>query len=160
MPSLYEHAGGHEALHHLEDVFYSSVLADPLLQPLFGAGKPQHVDHLTAFTSESFGGPDRFTRELGFGHLIAVHRGLGITEEQRVRFVQLYMAALDEVAMPDDAPFREAVRAHLEFGSRVAMQNSNATNDDELHPLREVPRWTWDGDNEDGPASESHAGTG
>jgi len=27
------------------------------------------------------------------------------------------------------------------------MQNSNATTDDELHPLREVPRWTWEGDN-------------
>ena len=26
---------------------------------------------------------------------------------------------------------------------RVAMQNSNATSDDELHPLREVPHWTW-----------------
>jgi hemoglobin len=23
------------------------------------------------------------------------------------------------------------------------MQNSNATTDDELHPLREVPHWTW-----------------
>jgi hemoglobin len=154
MPSLYEHAGGHEALHHLEDVFYSSVLADPLLQPLFGAGNPLHVDHLTAFTSESFGGPDRFSRELGFEHLIAVHRGLGITEAQRSRFVELYMAALDEVGMPDDAPFREAVRSHLEFGSQVAMQNSNATSDDELHPLRAVPRWTWDGD-DDGPASGS-----
>ncbi len=35
------------------------------------------------FTAESFGGPDRFTRELGFQHLIDVHRGLRITEEQR-----------------------------------------------------------------------------
>jgi hemoglobin len=26
------------------------------------------------------------------------------------------------------------------------MRNSNATTDDELHPLREVPRWTWPGD--------------
>lgn len=34
MPSLYEHAGGEEALHRLEDSFYSSVLVDPLLQPL------------------------------------------------------------------------------------------------------------------------------
>jgi hemoglobin len=48
--------------------------------------------------------------------------------------------------MSDDAPFRDAVREHLEFGSRVAMQNSDATNDEELHPLREVPRWTWEGD--------------
>ena len=146
MASLYEHAGGEEALHRLEDIFYTSVLADPVLQPLFGAGKPQHVDHLTAFISESFGGPDRFTRELGFDHLIAVHRGLRITEEQRQRFVQLYTAALDRADMPADEAFREAVRTHVEFGSHVAMQNSNATSDDELYPLHDVPRWTWAGD--------------
>jgi hemoglobin len=146
MPSLYEHAGGEEAIHRLEDLFYSSVLADPVLTPLFGAGRPEHVDHLTAFTAESFGGPDRFSRELGFSHLIAVHRNLKITEEQRRRFVELYMAALDEADMPDDEPFRAAIRSHVEFGSQVAMQNSNADSDDELHPLREVPRWTWSGD--------------
>jgi hemoglobin len=98
------------------------------------------------FTAESFGGPDRFTRELGFAHLIEVHRGLAITEEQRERFVELYMAALDEAGMPDDEPFRAAVREHVEFGSKVAMQNSNATTDAELNPLREVPRWAWAGD--------------
>jgi hemoglobin len=147
VPSLYEHAGGEEAIHRLEEVFYASVLADPLLQPLFGKGQPHHVDHLTAFTAESFGGPNRFTRELGgFEGLIAVHRGLRITEQQRARFVELYLAALDAVGAPDDAPFREAVRSHVEFGSQVAMQNSNADSDEELHPLREVPRWTWDGD--------------
>jgi hemoglobin len=104
---LFEYAGGEEALHRLEQVFYDSVLADPLLQPLFGEGKPTHVDHLTAFTAEPFGGPDRFSRELGFAHLISVHRGLKITEEQRQR-----------------------------------------SSSDELHPLREVPRWTWAGDDE------------
>jgi hemoglobin len=146
MTSLYEHAGGEAAIHHLEDVFYASVLADPLLQPLFGAGKPEHVAHLTAFTAESFGGPANFTREMGFDALIAVHRHHKITEEQRLRFVELYMEALDAVGMPDDEPFRAAVREHVEFGSRVAMQNSHAESDDELHPLREVPRWTWPGD--------------
>jgi hemoglobin len=141
--TLYEHAGGEAGLHRLEETFYRKVLADPLLEPLFGDGRPEHVDHLTAFTAESFGGPDRFSRELGFAHLIAVHRHLHITEEQRRRFVELYMAALDEAGMPDDGPFRQAVREHVELGSRVAMQNSNARTDDELHPLREVPRWTW-----------------
>jgi hemoglobin len=147
--TLFEHAGGTAGLHRLEDYFYSSVLADPLLQPLFGAGKPSHVDHLTWFTAESFGGPDRFTRELGFGHLIDVHRHLNITQEQRQRFVELYLAALDAVGMPDDKPFRDAVRSHVEFGTRVAMQNSNAVSDDELHPLREVPIWTWNGGEDD-----------
>jgi hemoglobin len=150
MPSLYEFAGGEEALHDLEDAFYSSVLRDPLLQPLFGSGKPEHVDHLTAFTAESFGGPDRFTRELGFSHLIDVHRNLRITEEQRQRFVELYMAALDASELPEDEAFHEAIRSHVEFGSKVAMQNSNAENEDQLHPLRDVPRWTWSGDEEAG----------
>jgi hemoglobin len=148
MPSLYSFAGGEEGLHRLEQLFYGSVLRDPVLQPLFGAGQPEHVDHLTAFTAESFGGPDRFTRELGFAHLIAVHRGLQITEEQRSRFVELYMAALDAADMPTEANFRNAVHEHVEFGSHVAMQNSHADTDDQLHPLREVPRWTWPGDDQ------------
>jgi hemoglobin len=148
---LYEHAGGEEGLHRVEATFYASVLADPLLQPLFGTGQPHHVDTLTAFTAESFGGPTRFSDELGgFAHLIDVHRGLHITEAQRQRFVELYAAALDAAGAPDDAPFREAVMEHVEFGSHVAMQNSNATSDDELHPLREVPDWTWAGDDPGG----------
>jgi len=146
MTTLFEHAGGEAALHRLEQAFYDSVLRDPLLKPLFGAGRPTHVDHLTAFTAESFGGPDRFSKKIGFAHLIAVHRGLKITEEQRQRFVDLYVAALDTAELPSDPVFRDAVREHIEFGSKVALQNSHAERDEDLHPLREVPRWTWAGD--------------
>ena len=138
------------ALHRLEDAFYASVLVDPLLQPLFGEGRTTHVDRLTAFTAESFGGPDRFSQTVGFDHLIAVHRGLNISEEQRQRFVSLYLQALDTAGLPDDPDFRHAVREHLEFGTRVATQNSHATRDEQLHPLRHVPRWTWPGDQEPG----------
>jgi hemoglobin len=143
MTTLLEHAGGVEAIHRLEEVFYAAVLVDPMLQPLFPRARATHVDHLTAFTAESFGGDNRFSREIGFGHLIAVHRGLRITEPQRQRFVALYLAALDDAGMPADKPFRDAVRSHVEFGSQVAMQNSHAESDSELHPLREVPQWTW-----------------
>ncbi|NUT38256.1 MAG: globin [Hamadaea sp.] len=143
---MFEHAGGEEALHRLEEVFYDKVLADPVLQPLFPHRQPQHVDHMTWFTAESFGGPDRFTRELGFDHLIQVHRHLKITEEQRQRFADLYLAALDEAGLPDDARFRTAVRSHIDFGTRVAAQNSHAETDADLHPIRAVPLWTLDGD--------------
>jgi hemoglobin len=142
--TLYEHAGGEEALHRFTDLFYSSVLADPLLQPLFGAGRPEHVAQLSAFTAESFGGPDVFTREMGgFPGLIEAHRGLKITEEQRERFVQLYLAAANRAGLPADPAFREALRSHVEFGSHVAKQNSHAETDEQLHPLREVPLWQW-----------------
>jgi hemoglobin len=143
METLYDHAGGQQGLHRFVDIFYRSVLADPVLQPLFGAGKPEHVAHLTAFDAEAFGGPDTFSRTMGFRALIEVHRGLMITEEQRLRFVELYLRAADSAGLPDDEPFRTALREHVEFGSQVAMQNSHATTDAELHPLREVPQWRW-----------------
>lgn len=144
MESLYEHAGGQPGIRRFIEVFYASVLADPVLQPLFGAGRPEHIDQLTAFDCESFGGPKEFSETMGgFAHLIDVHRGLAISEPQRERFVELYMAAADTVALPDDAAFRQALREHVEFGSRVAKQNSHAKTDAELHPIREVPMWTW-----------------
>jgi hemoglobin len=144
VPTLYDLAGGWDGLHRLEQAFYDSVLRDPVLQPLFGAGQAQHVEHLTMFTAESFGGPDDFSRELGFRHLIDVHRGLQITDEQRQRFIDLYAAALDAADMPTDPAFRQAVMEHIEFGTGVAQQNSHAESDEELHPLREVPLWTLD----------------
>jgi hemoglobin len=140
--SLYEHAGGNEALHSLEEILYSKALADPVLKSLFTEQRPHHVEHLTWFTAESFGGPDRFTRELGFQHII-VHRHLKITDEQRERFVALYMKALDQAGLPDDEAFPDAVRSHVEFGTRVAQQNSWAKTDGDLHPIRKVPRWQW-----------------
>jgi hemoglobin len=144
MQTLFEHAGGEPGIRRFIEIFYASVLADPVLHPLFGDGKPEHVDQLTAFDSESFGGPAEFSRSMGgFAHLIDVHRGLRITEPQRQRFVELYLAAADKTGLPDDEPFRQALREHVEFGSHVAMQNSLATTDDELHPIREVPMWTW-----------------
>jgi hemoglobin len=141
--TLYEHAGGDEGLHRLEELFYAKALADPILKQLFTERVPSHVDHLTWFTAESFGGPPRFTQELGFDYIIAVHRDLDISDEQRERFVAAYMESLDEAGLPDDEPFRQAVREHVEFGSKVAQQNSHARTDAELHPIREVPHWNW-----------------
>lgn len=141
--TLYEHAGGDEALHRLEEIFYEKALADRVLKTLFTKRVPTHVHQLTWFTAESFGGPDRFTRRLGFRHIIDVHRGLKITDEQRERFVALYLDALDEAGLPDDEPFRKAVREHVEFGTEVAQQNSWAETEADLHPIREVPHWQW-----------------
>jgi len=144
MGTLYEHAGGEAALHRLEELFYDKVLADPVLSSLFTERVPTHVDHLTWFTAESFGGPDRFTREVGFRYLIDVHRHLQITDAQRERFVALYLDSVDEAGLPDDQPFRAALHSHLQFGSEVAQQNSWAESDADLHPIREVPGWSWE----------------
>jgi hemoglobin len=143
--TLYEHAGGWDALYKLSDIFYHSCLIDPVLRPLFGNEKPGHVERFTAFTAETFGGPDKFSKEMGgFIHLIDAHRGYKITEEQRLRFADLFMEAAGKAALPGDKAFRDALKSHIDFGSHVAKQNSNAITDDELHPLRDVPKWSWE----------------
>jgi hemoglobin len=141
--TLYEHAGGDERLHRLEEIFYGKALADPILKHVFTERVPTHVDHLTWFTAESFGGPDRFARELGFRYLIDKHRDLNITDEQRERFISVYLESLVEADLPTDERFRNAVREHVEFGVHVAQQNSQAQTEAKLHPIREVPIWTW-----------------
>jgi hemoglobin len=141
--TLYEHAGSDEGLHRLEELFYAKALDDPILKQLFTHRVASHVDHLTWFTAESFGGPPRFTEQLGFEYIIDVHRNLQISDEQRDRFVQVYLESLDEAGVPDDEPFRRAVREHVEFGAQVAQQNSRARTDAELHPIRAVPHWNW-----------------
>lgn len=139
METFYSLAGGTPAIHRFVDVFYSSVLKDPLLQPLFGEGEPSHVDHLTKFLVEIFEGPDDFTQKLGgYQHIVDVHRGLKVREEQRLRFVELYLAAARQ-ELPDDPLLQRMLEVQVEVGSQIVKQNSNATTDAELHPDRDMP---------------------
>jgi hemoglobin len=139
--TIYEQVGGEDILRQTVDAFYGSVLKDPVLQPLFGAGAAHHVDHLTAFLAEVFGGPSRYTDELGgFGTLLTAHRGLAITDEQRARFIELFDKAVTEHA-PGDDKLRTSLHDYIVFGTEVAQVNSHANGDDDLHPCQEVPRW-------------------
>ena len=91
-----------------------------------------------------FGGPARYTGELGgYESMLAHHRGLGITPEQRFRFASLMSLAADDAGLPDDPEFRAAFVAYVEWGTRLALHNSQA--DAEVRRARPVPRWGWGG---------------
>jgi hemoglobin len=36
---------------------------------------------------------------------------------------------------------RREFAAYLQFGTEVALVNSHAVDDDDLHPCQEIPRW-------------------
>jgi hypothetical protein len=56
--------------------------------------------------------------------MLAHHRGLGITPEQRLRFATLMSLAADDAALPDDPEFRAAFVGYVEWGTRLALHNS------------------------------------
>jgi hemoglobin len=142
-PTLYEWAGGREAIRRLIDAFYDRVEADELLSPFFPGGvSEEHRHHVTDWWSEVFGGPDAYTRERGgYERMLAHHRGLGITAEQRHRFAATMSLAADDAALPDDPEFRAALVGYLEWGTRLALLNSQP--DAAVVEHAPVPRWGW-----------------
>ena len=141
-PSLYEWAGGADALERLTTAFYREVVVDELLEPLFGHMDPAHPAHVALWLGEVFGGPPAYTDERGgYPHMLRQHLGRSITEPQRRRWVNLLMDAADEVGLPDDPEFRAAFAGYVEWGSRLALANSQPGA--EPPPAAPVPHWGW-----------------
>ena len=78
-PSLYEQLGGMANIEAVVENFYSRILADELLQPMFATIDMDHLRrHQTRFLSFALGGPNQYTGR----NMRRAHEGLGITEEQ------------------------------------------------------------------------------
>jgi hemoglobin len=142
-PTIYEWGGGREAFERWLNTFYDLVEQDDLLAPVFdGRVTEQHRDHVTTWWCEVMGGPAAYSSDLGgYEHMLARHGGLGITPEQRLRFVTLLSQAADEAQLPDDPEFRAAIMGYAEWGTRLAMHNSQPGAD--IVPHAPVPRWGW-----------------
>jgi hemoglobin len=114
VPTIYQWAGGEAAFERWLNVFYDLVEEDAELAALFG------------------------------GQVGEEHRrngGLGITADMRLRFVTLLSRAADLAALPDDPEFRAALMGYAEWGTRIALHNSQPGAEVVEHAP--VPRWGW-----------------
>jgi truncated hemoglobin YjbI len=142
-PTLLEWAGGYPALLRTTRIFYGRyVPEDPLLAPLFASMSPDHPERVAAWLSEVFGGPALYSERYGgYARMSGRHLNRALTEEQRSRWVQLLCRSADDAELPDDPEFRAAFVAYLEWGSRIAKENS--TPGASPPPNMPVPRWWW-----------------
>ncbi|MFF0060636.1 group II truncated hemoglobin [Streptomyces sp. NPDC005279] len=143
--TLYEAVGGADALRRLSNTFYEAVLADPLLAPVFADFTPTHIEHVAVWLAEVFDGPARFTAELG-GHqaLLRAHLGLSITEEQRLRWMELMTEAVAK-ELPDDELLRRRVMEYFDWGTKIAREVSADPAGTDLGDPGPTPRWGWNG---------------
>jgi hemoglobin len=142
-PTLYEWAGGIDRIKALFQAFYTRVPADPLLGPVFAGMPREHFEIVAQFVSEVLGGPPLYTDD-GHSHssMVAKHLNRHLTQEQRRRWMALLLETADEQGLPDDPEFRSALVGYLEWGSRLAVLNSNAT-DNPIDPSAPMPAWGW-----------------
>jgi hemoglobin len=144
IPTLYEWAGGKEELEKLTQLFYTKVAGDELLSVVFKNMSPEHSKHVAHFIAEVFGGEKLYSEGDQGSHAIMIRHHLGkmLNETMRKRWIQLLLESADEIGLADDPEFRSAFVGYLEWGSRLAIINSNTTE----NPVKEdepMPKWGW-----------------
>lgn len=142
VPTLYDYLGGIDALNRLTARFYDRVKENEILAPIFAHMSADHPQHVAAFLAEVLGGPANYSAQHG-GHpnMVRHHLNRHLNQAQRREWVALLLDTADELQMPDDPEFRSALVGYLEWGSRLAVINSQpgATAD----PNEPMPKWGW-----------------
>jgi hemoglobin len=143
-PTIYAWAGGRDAFARWLNRFYDLIEREaPEIAAMFGGRvSEEHRTHVTDWWSEVMGGPAMYSeRRGGYEHMLARHHNLAITGGQRLTFVTLLSRAADDIGLPDDPEFRAALMGYAEWGTRLAVHNSQP--DAELVAHAPVPRWGW-----------------
>jgi hemoglobin len=143
IPTLAQWLGGPDKLAALISRFYKKVPQDAVLAPVFAGMDPHHAEHVAAFIAEVFGGGAPYTGHGGsHAGMIARHMGRHLTETQRKRWIDLMLETVDELGLPADPEFRAALVGYLEWGTRLAVLNSQdgVETPDAGMPM---PVWGW-----------------
>jgi CDGSH-type Zn-finger protein/truncated hemoglobin YjbI len=142
-PTLFEWCGGLPALTRMTRLFYERhVPEDPLLAPLFANMAPDHPQRVARWLGEVFGGPKLYSENYGgYQRMISQHLGKALSEEQRARWVELMSVSAGEAKLPSDPEFQAAFRSYLEWGSRLALENSQPGA--KPPPQMPMPHWWW-----------------
>jgi len=144
--SLYEFAGGMAALHALAAAHHARCLADSELNHPFShpGQNPQHVERLAAYWAEVLGGPRAFSTAGGdHSSVLQLHAGNGDMSDLGRRFVSCFVAAADDAGLPDDAEFRQALRAYMEWAvAEVLVYGPKGAT---VPPGLRMPKWDWGG---------------
>ena len=141
-PTLYDWIGGIDALNRLTREFYARVADDPVLAPVFAGMNPDHPAHVAAFIAEVFGGPPLYSSEHG-GHpeMVRHHLNRHLTETQRRRWISLMLDTYTDLGLPADPEFASALVSYLEWGTRIAVINSQPGAAVSVNAP--MPKWGW-----------------
>lgn len=142
-PTIFEWAGGYPAFLRMTRLFYEKyVPQDDLLAPLFATMADDHPQRVAKWLSEIFCGPPNYSKEYGgYNRMLSQHINKQLTEDQRARWVKLLLQSAIDAMLPNDAEFRSAFGSYIEWGSRLAVENSQT--DSKPPENMPMPHWDW-----------------
>jgi len=139
--TIFEVAGGMAAFDRLTSAFYGKVVDDPVLAPVFTHMTDENVRGVALWLAEVFGGPKRYEAERGgYPYMVSQHVNRALTEAQRARWVALMIATAAE-ELPENHKLQARIASYIEWGSGVAMLNSQPG----YNPpgAADIPEWGW-----------------
>ena len=142
--SIFEAAGGAEAMTRIADAWHRRVMADPVVSHAFHKGtKPDHIDRLAAYLGEALGGPPRYTQQYGeHAEVVRIHSGNGEHDEMNERAVDCFRGALHDAGIDDPDTF-QAVLDYWSWATWHPMYQFHGSPDDAPADLP-MPQWNWD----------------
>jgi hypothetical protein len=101
-----------------------------------------HPQRVAAWLGEVFGGPPAYSERYGgYPRMLSQHVGKNLTEDWRGRWVTLLLRSAREAGLPNDPEFRSAFQSYIEWGSRLAVENSQTSSQPPEH--MPMPHWDW-----------------
>lgn len=114
---------GHEGFQQLVHAFYARVATDNILRPMYPSGDLEPAERrLRLFLEQYFGGPTTYSEKRGHPRLRARHIRFPIDQAARDRWVELMLAALEEVDLPSDVA--AIMRDYFQNGATFLMNQS------------------------------------
>jgi hemoglobin len=115
--TMYERVGGEPFFKSLVDRFYTGVVSDPVLRPLYPEDLGAPSEHLRLFLVQYWGGPRSYSELRGHPRLRMRHAPFAIGLAERDAWLRLMLSALAEAALEkgldhdDEAEMAEYFRA-------------------------------------------------
>jgi truncated hemoglobin YjbI len=125
------------------DLFFERhVPEDPLLAPMFANAPTDHSERVASWFAEVLGGPAGYRAKFGdYAHLFERHAGLGVSEEQLTRWVDLLFRSARVTGLDSAPEFWSAFTSYVEWEARRVRE---ASQPDSRKPVDvDSPRWDW-----------------
>jgi len=133
-------------LRRLADAWHTRVMADEEVSHAFSHGyRPDHSERLAAYWAEALGGPPLYSDAYGDEtSVVRIHSGNGAHEEMDRRAIACFDQALADTGLATDERLGHVLHDYFAWATTTTMARYHRSADDVPDGLA-IPRWSWDG---------------
>ncbi|MGB9111711.1 MAG: hypothetical protein WCF24_03180 [Acidimicrobiales bacterium] len=144
--TVFDTAGGADALLVLAAAWHERVLADEVVRHAFHRGyHPEHTERLAAYWGEALGGPATYSERYGDETIVVrMHSGNGPHEEMDRRAIACFDQALEDAGLAGNQRLRQVLHDYFAWATTSTMSRYHDSEDDVPVGLL-IPHWSWDG---------------